>query len=144
MICLTIIRKQKYLKTIIHFFIIVYLSYRDGSIIVEFTMYYIAKVTVQPDEVKAEIIINLKTNLTKTFSSKFSITVDVNSLTVSLLQTGETDYQSATSDSRFQTSLLSSTTEGTISTLLPTISSNTDNPTTTGKCPLLICNAKRN
>nr|XP_034327287.1 cell wall protein DAN4-like isoform X3 [Crassostrea gigas] len=104
---------------------------KDGSIIVEFTMYYIAKVTVQLDEVKAEIIINLKTNLTKTFSSKFSITVDVNSLTVSLLQTGETDYQSATSDSRFQTSLLSSTTEGTISTLLPTISSNTDNSTTT-------------
>lgn len=142
MIYLSIIRKQKYLKPI--FLIIVYLHYRNGSIIVEFTMYYYAKVTVEPDEVKEEIIVNLKTNLTETFSSKFSITVDVNSLTVSLLQTGENDFQSGTSDSRFQTSLLSSTTEGTISTLLPTISSNTDNSTTTGKCLLLICKTKRN
>lgn len=142
MIYLSIIRKQKYLKPI--FFIIVYLHYRNGSIIVEFTMYYYAKVTVEPDEVKEEIIVNLKTNLTETFSSKFSITVDVNSLTVSLLQTGENDFQSGKSDSRFQTSLLSSTTKGTTSTILPTISSNTDNSTSTGKCLLLICKTKRN
>lgn len=142
MIYLSIIRKQKYLKPI--FFIIVYLHYRNGSIIVEFTMYYYAKVTVEPDEVKEEIIVNLKTNLTETFSSKFSITVDVNSLTVSLLQTGENDFQSGKSDSRFQTSLLSSTTKGTASTILPTISSNTDNSTSTGKCLLLICKTKRN
>ncbi|XP_052706638.1 uncharacterized protein LOC128182061 isoform X2 [Crassostrea angulata] len=104
---------------------------KNGSIIVEFTMYYYAKVTVEPDEVKEEIIVNLKTNLTETFSSKFSITVDVNSLTVSLLQTGENDFQSGKSDSRFQTSLLSSTTKGTTSTILPTISSNTENSTST-------------
>lgn len=116
--------------TLMPFFIFVYQFYRNGSVIVEFTMYYYAKVTVQSDEVKSEITIYLKTNLTTTFTSKFNITVDVNSLTLSMLQTGEKDYKSGTSDVRFKTSLLTSKTENTPSTLVSTISSNADNATT--------------
>lgn len=93
-------------------------------------MYYYAKVTVQSDEVKSEITIYLKTNLTTTFTSKFNITVDVNSLTLSMLQTGEKDYKSGTSDVRYKTSLLTLKTENTPSTLVSTISSNADNATT--------------
>lgn len=116
--------------TLMPFFIFVYQFYRNGSVIVEFTMYYYAKVTVQSDEVKSEITIYLKTNLTTTFTSKFNITVDVNSLTLSMLQTGEKDYKSGTSDVRYKTSLLTLKTENTPSTLVSTISSNADNATT--------------
>lgn len=96
-------------------------------------MYYYAKVTVQSNDVKSEITLYLRTNITTTLTSKFKIKVDVNSLTVSLLQTGENDYQSGTSDSRFKTSLLTSTTEGTTSTLVTTISGIANNANTTGK-----------
>lgn len=75
----------------------------------------------------------LRTNIKTIFTSKFNITVDVNSLTVSLLQTEENDYQSGTLNFRFKTILLTSTSEGTISTLETTTKSNAENATTSGK-----------
>ncbi|XP_056008453.1 uncharacterized protein LOC125667469 [Ostrea edulis] len=84
---------------------------RNGSIIVDFTMFYYTKAIMQTTKVRTEISASLKTSTSITVAVTFTVVIEIDTLYLNVLRTNQAEYLSSERSPRFFKSSVAIVTE---------------------------------